>query len=256
METILWCLWCWAGKAGATQTEGALRISMTIYLPGDGRRWIAVGVLLLIFLPVVIVAFANLPRTYQSGSAVVLLASPAAARSAGGNPYLSFSPSLTLTAALLSEELTAPEAASELASHGVTGSYAVTLAPYSTTTTGSVLIVSVSARSAAAAEHSLRIVTAEIGTSLTALEAGERKIDRIQVVTVSMDQHAALSLSSLGRSLGIVVAGCLALAFAAFRVFIALDGRMREAPESSLSRHRGQAVRGAISPRLKEDIRG
>jgi hypothetical protein len=230
-------------------------MDLTNFLPRNRRQLIAVGIMLLTLSLVIVAAFAKLPRTYQSGSAVVLLASPAASRATGGNPYLSFSPSLTLTAELLSEELMAPTAGRELAEHGVTGSYTVTLAPYSTTTTGSVLIVSVRARSAAGAERSLRMVTAEIGTSLAALESGERKFDRIRVVTVSMDQQAALSVSSLARSLAIVAVGCAALAFAAFRMLVVIGASMRNRPEDSFSRHRGPAMRPTVSARPKEDVR-
>ena len=53
-------------------------------------------------------ALSTLPRTYQANSSVILLASRTAASPYGGNPYLSFSPSLTLAADAVSRELMGP----------------------------------------------------------------------------------------------------------------------------------------------------
>src|SRR6266851_4200547 len=92
-------------------------------------------------------ALSTLPRTYQANSSVILLASRAAASPYGGNPYLSFSPSLTLAADAVSRELMGPGTVLSLAARGFSASYTVALAPYTTTTTGSVLLVTVAGES-------------------------------------------------------------------------------------------------------------
>src|ERR1035441_9099414 len=106
------------------------------------RRFILTTALLLVALAGSAAAVPKFPRTYQSTSSVVLLASRAAAK-LSGNPYLAFSSSLTLTADLLSRELMAPATVRDLSASGVPGTYTVALAPYTTSTTGSVLVVKI-----------------------------------------------------------------------------------------------------------------
>ena len=222
--------------------------------PASRQRghWILAGALLMLVLITTAAALIKLPRTYESNSAVVLLASPAASVPNGGNPYLSFSQSLTLTAELLSEEITAPGVVRELAAHGVAGSYTVTLAPYSTTTTGSVLLVDVNGSSEAGAEFSLQTVTAQISKSLSGLQAGERSRDRIRAVTISMDRTASLSAGDLMRTLGMILVVGLALALAAFRAVVAVT---RRRDRQTVPSHRQSAPPGswALPPRFSED---
>src|SRR5580658_3609182 len=116
-------------------------------------RWILTSVLLILALAGAAEAGAKVPRYYQSTSSVVLLASPAASTQNGGNPFLSFSPSLTLTADAVSRELMSPGTASQLAAQGFTASYTVALPSYTTSTTGSVLLVTVTGADAARSEE-------------------------------------------------------------------------------------------------------
>src|ERR1700680_4895259 len=81
-------------------------------------RLMITGVLLLLTLIGTVATALKLPRTYQSQSSVVLLASRATSKPNGNNPYLSFSPSLTLTADVVSRKLMAPGTVKYLASHG------------------------------------------------------------------------------------------------------------------------------------------
>ncbi len=101
------------------------------------RRSILTAVLFIAALAGTVTTLTGLPRTYESDSSVVLLASRSAAKLTGGNPYMSFSTSLTLTGDVLSGELMAPRTVTELAANGYTNAYTVTLAPSSTATTGS-----------------------------------------------------------------------------------------------------------------------
>ena len=106
-------------------------------------RWILTSVLIILAMVGAAEAAAKMPRYYQSASSVVLLASRAASKQNGGNPFLSFGPSLTLTADAVSRELMAPETVRQLAAQGFTASYTVAVPPYTTSTTGSVLLVTV-----------------------------------------------------------------------------------------------------------------
>ena len=133
-------------------------------------RWILTSVLLILAMAGAASAAAKMPRYYQSASSVVLLASRVAARQNGGNPFLSFSPSLTLTADAVSRTLMAPGTVRQLAARGFTASYTVALPPYTTATTGSVLLVTVTGPGAAAVQRTLQAVTAQIGPQLAQLQ--------------------------------------------------------------------------------------
>ena len=150
-----------------------------------------------------------MPRYYQSASSVVLLASRAASTQNGGNPFLSFSPSLTLTADALSRELMAPGTVEKLAARGFTATYTVAPPPYATSTTGSVLLVTVTGRDAATVQGTLRAVTAQIGTQLAQLQHGVPPRGQAHAATLSFTPQATLSISQTARPL--VAAGALLL---------------------------------------------
>src|SRR6266700_5736550 len=86
-------------------------------------RWILTSVLLILAVVGAASATAKMPRYYQSASSVVLLASHAASKQNGGNPFLSFGPALTLTADAVSREMMAPATESKLVARGFAASY-------------------------------------------------------------------------------------------------------------------------------------
>jgi len=172
-------------------------------------RWILTSVLITLTLVGAAEAAAKMPRYYQSASSVVLLASHVAAKQNGGNPFLSFGPSLTLTADAVSRELMAPEIVRQLAAQGFTASYTVALPSYTTSTTGSVLLVTVAGQNAAGVQRTLRAVTAQIGTQLAHLQHGVPARGQIRADTLSFTPHAKLSISQTARPL--VAVGALLL---------------------------------------------
>src|SRR5712691_1648978 len=172
-------------------------------------RWILTSVLLILAMAGAAGAAAKMPRYYQSASSVVLLASRAASMQNGGNPFLSFSPSLTLTADAVSRELMAPGTARQLAAQGFTASYTVAPPPYTTSTTGSVLLVTVKGPDAAGVQRTLRAVTAQIGTQLAQLQHGVPAPGRVRADTLAFTPEATLSISQTARPL--VVVGVLLL---------------------------------------------
>jgi hypothetical protein len=177
-------------------------------------------------------AAAKIPRSYQAASTVVLLASPAASKQYGGNPFLSFSPSLTLTADAISRELMAPGTVTRLAARGFTASYTVALPPYTTSTTGSVLLVTVTGTNAAGVEATLRAVTAQIGTQLALMQHGIGARSRVRADTLSFAPRATLSISQTARPL--ILVGALLLVVC-LGIPIVVDGsigrrRLRDRP--------------------------
>ncbi|HEY7145395.1 MAG TPA: hypothetical protein VH637_14225 [Streptosporangiaceae bacterium] len=162
--------------------------------------------LLIVAVAGIAVALRQLPQTYQANSSVLLLASRSAAKTNGGNPYLSFSPSLTLTADVLSRELMAPAVVNDLASKGYTATYTAELAPYTTTTTGSVLLISVTGSEPAQVQSTLTGVTHEVARELAQLQKRVKPASRIRSATLSYSPQATLSVTQSARSMVIVIA--------------------------------------------------
>jgi hypothetical protein len=185
-------------------------------------------------------AAVKMPHYYQSASSVVLLASPTASVQNGGNPFLSFSPSLTLTADAVSREVMAPGTVNQLAARGFTASYTVELPTYTTSTTGSVLLVTVTGTDAAGTEGTLRAVTAQIGTQLALLQHGIPNRGRVRAATLSFTPQATLSISQTARPLVVVVALLLAVCLA---LPIVADGLVTRRQDSSGTSRRSRATR-------------
>src|ERR1700689_2155136 len=162
-------------------------------------RWILTSVLLILAIVGAAGAAAKIPRSYQSSSTVLLLASRAASASNGGNPFLSFSPSLTLTADAVSRELMAPGTGRQLAAQGFTAPSTVVLPSYPTPTTGSVLLVTVTGSDAAGVQRTLQAVTARIGTQLAQLQQGVPARGQVHADTLSFTPQAAPSISQTAR---------------------------------------------------------
>jgi hypothetical protein len=155
----------------------------------------------------------------------VLLASRSAAKLNGGNPYLSFNSSLALTAEVLSRALMAPGTAQDLAAHGFRSPYTAALAPDTTTTTGSVLLITVTGSNRAAIEHTLHGVTSELSVKLSLLQSSVRRYDRIRAVTLSVTPRPALSVTATARPLvGVVTLGLLV----AFGIPVLVDGHITQ----------------------------
>jgi hypothetical protein len=184
------------------------------------RWWILSTVLLLLALAGAAATLMRL-RTYQANSSVVLLASRSAAKPNGANPYLSFSPSLTLTADAVSLEVMAPRTTQALAARGFRDPYAVALAPSTTNTTGSVLTVTVSGREKAGVERMLHAVTGQIGVDLLQSQNGVRPRNQIRAVTLSYTPQPTLSVTQTARPVAAVAALGLLLGFG---IPVVLDG--------------------------------
>jgi hypothetical protein len=197
-------------------------------------QWILTSVLLILAMVGVAGAVAKIPRSYQSASTVVLLASRAASVQNGSNPFLSFSPSLTLTADAVSREVMAPATVSKLAAQGFTASYMVALPTYTTSTTGSVLLVTVAGPDAAGVQRTLQAVTAQISTQLAHLQHGIPPRSQVRADTLSITPRATLSISQTARPLTIVVALLLVICLGTPIVVDGLVTRRRLRDRSAL----------------------
>jgi hypothetical protein len=143
---------------------------------------------------------------------------------AGGNPYLSFGDSDTLTADLLRRELTAPAAVTRLAAAGYSSSYLVV---DDTATAGPVLDITVTGNSKAMVEHTLLGVTAAASTTLAGMQASLSPSEQITSIVVSIAPEAKLSVGKKARTLIVVLAVGLVLAIVLPQAFDAAASRRR-----------------------------
>lgn len=207
------------------------------------RKWWLLTTALLILTLVGASAMLMDLRTYQASSSVILLASPTDSKANGGNPYLSFNPSLTLAADAVSREVTAPRAEQALAARGFRDSYTVALAPYTTNTTGSVLLATVTGSNSAAVERMLQAVTGEIGVQLLQLQQqsqqGVPAHNRIRTATLSYTPGAALNVSQTARPVVTLAVVGLLLAFG---IPVVADGLVSRRPAR---RHQAPSPRDA-----------
>src|ERR1700683_932685 len=156
-------------------------------------------------------ALAWFPQTYQSQASIVLLASQSVSRLTGGNPYLSFTPSLSLTADVVSRALTGPGTAERLASRGFTDFYTVAPPVYATTTTGSVLVITVTGHDPLSVQGTLRAVIGQVRIVLAQIQGGMRLRDRVTVTTLASSPGATLMISATARPVAMtLVFGLLA----------------------------------------------
>jgi hypothetical protein len=193
------------------------------------RRWYITGPMLLLAVAGS-AALAARPGPYQSVSQVVLLPSAQSSKLAGGNPYLSFDDSVTLTADLLRRQLTAPPVVQSLGKNGYRSSYQVVDDPL---TVGPVLDITVTGSSKSSVEHTLVGVTDQAGKQLLVMQGHVAPIDRITLKTVSYDPTPSLLLSRKARTPLVALAIGLVLTVA---VPLTVDAAAADRRKASRSR--------------------
>jgi hypothetical protein len=179
------------------------------------------GLLALLGCAAVLVWF---PATYQSQASVVLLASKSVSKLTGDNPYLSFTPSLSLTADVVSRALTGPAVDQRLASEGFTDPYTVAAPSYTTTTTGSVLVITVTGHDPVAVQGTLRAVMAQARIVLRQIQSGLRPRNRITVAALAFSPQATPESSAVARPLVVALVVGLLIALG---LPVIVDGWLR-----------------------------
>jgi hypothetical protein len=209
------------------------------------RRWILTTLALLVALGGCGLAAMALPRTYHASSTIVLVPSAKAAKVLGeGNPYLSFTNSISTAADILAAELTTPATERDLAAGGFTEPYSAvaetTLSQ--TTASGSVLpgpfvVITVTGGDRESVQRTLSAVTGQAGRTMLAMQAGMSRGSRIAVSVLSLDPRATLSVSAIARSLVLII-GLLVVAALSAPVLV----------DAQAVRRRGH--RGRAAPRI------
>ena len=213
------------------------------------RRWILTLLLVLVALAVSAAAAMKAPRHYSAESDVVLLPSASSTATTGHNPYLTYNGALPMTAQILSYQLTDPQTVQALTARGYTASFTATLAP--NTAGAPILSILVTGSNKSTVENTLHGVTDEITTTLSALQTGIARVNRITVLTLSVATNPKLSTSKTARPVVVVLAFGLALALA---IPLVVDGasRRRNLEGNGAARRRIVDVNGAARRRIPD----
>lgn len=177
------------------------------------RRWILTTLVLLVALVGCSGAALKLPRTYQAMCTALLVPSHNAANALGeGNPYLSFTDSISTTADVMATQLMAPATEQGLVVRGYTEPY--TVVPESTTSqtvaSGSALpgpfvLVTVTGDNQKSVERTLYGITEAIRTTMSAMQANISRKNRIAVSILALTPKATLNVSMTARSLVLII---------------------------------------------------
>ena len=221
------------------------------------RRWILTAFLLVMVVIGTGVAVVKVPRTYQAESTVILLASRNASKSTGGgNPYLSFSDSLSTTAGVVESEVTEPQIASSLKARGYPESYEVASQSTLSNTTllpAPFLLVTVSGHNKDLVEHTLYGVTNEIGYVLRALQSSVSRNNQISSFVASFDPQPTLSVTSTARSLVVVLGVLIVLALGIPLVVDAGSARTGESSRTNSRPSSPETGKGPVVAAHKDD---
>jgi hypothetical protein len=175
------------------------------------RRWVLTATLLVLSLASITFVTFKLPWTYQAQSTVVLLPSHNVSALNGYNPYLSFGPSITNAAFLISVKVMSPPYQQKLTAAGDTGLYTVTLSP---DTDGPVLVTTVLGHNRAVTERTLVAVTNVIGAVLKQTQISEGITQKKSMMTLqveSMTAEPTLLISKKAKTIGMIAALALIL---------------------------------------------
>jgi hypothetical protein len=227
------------------------------------KRWILTSLVLLVAFAACGYAAVKLPRIYQANSTVVLVPSVRASKALGeGNPYLSFSDSLSTTADVVATEVAAPQTEHELAAQGFGAQY--TAVSESTTgqavASGSVLpgpfvAVAVTGSSRSSVEHTLYGVTTAIGKELNGIQSGMSRNNRISVSTIAYTRRASLSMSMTARSLVLIVGLLIICALSVPLIVDAHIARRRLRRAASLASRPYSVASESGKPERQTDMR-
>jgi capsular polysaccharide biosynthesis protein len=172
------------------------------------RRWILTCVLLLLTVAATFLGILKLATTYQSQSSVILLASQAASKGYGGNPYLAFNATLNQTADVVRYEVMDQRTVAALAREGNTSTYLVVDA---IDTSGPVLIITVTGHNPSNVEHTLSAVTSEASAKLAGLQTTLTPLNRIRSLVITFQPKPKGVASKKVRPLSVIAGGGILL---------------------------------------------
>ncbi|MCW2944267.1 MAG: hypothetical protein JWR24_984 [Actinoallomurus sp.] len=155
-----------------------------------------------------------LPWNSRGEASVVFLSSRVVSKQAGGNPYLVFASSLTVSAEVVGRRLMDDQTVQAMRKQGYTAPYQVGVAPDSA---GPVLSITVTGTDPGATEATLRALEAAVDSQLETLQSGVRPDARITAEVVSSTDRplrvsrpkiqllGELLIAGLGASAGVLL---------------------------------------------------
>ena len=173
------------------------------------RWWLTLPIFFLTLVGVGAAVLA-LPWSYEAKATVVFLASPVQSKQAGGNPWLVFDGSLTVTAEVVGREMMDDRTVAAFKAQGLTSTYLVGVAPNST---GPVLAVDVTGKDNANTAATLNAVMKMIPEKLAQIQAdgGVTPSARIRLNVIGASPQPTLKATSKIRTLAIILFGGLVL---------------------------------------------
>ncbi|MQY03466.1 YveK family protein [Actinomadura macrotermitis] len=193
------------------------------------RRWVLTVPLLLLTISGVVAAFLLLPWSYEAKANAVFLASPLQAKQAGGNPWLVFDGSLTVTAEVVGREMMDARTVADLKARGLTSEYLVAVAA---NTTGPVLEITVTGSDARNTEGTLAALTAMIPQKLERIQAENGVTPRARITSkvVTSSPRADLKATDKIRNVALLlfVGGAMTVAVPLFVESVASRRQQRD----------------------------
>ena len=189
-----------------------------------GRQWILTFFLLILTFAAGVAAWVKLPGPYSAESMVALVPSHQESIQNGNNAYLSYNGSEVVAGDIVLRQVMAPTTVLELAGRGYTGAYTIADDP---NTTGPILDITVTGKSKAVVENTLRGVTDKVQAQLTTLQQSLAPADQISSIVASYAPTASLKVSKKMRVIVLVVGLGLVLTFALPQIVDAEVNRRR-----------------------------
>lgn len=220
------------------------------------KRWLLTVPLFVLTVGAVVAASVVLPWEYEAQATMVFLASPVQAKNAGGNPWLVFDGSLTVTAEVVGREMMDDRTVAQLRAKGLTAGYKVEIAPNST---GPVLSVDVTGDNAANTVGTMNAILAMIPDRLAQIQAaaGVAPAARITVNMVSVTPQPQKKSTKKLRTVAVVLFGGFSLTVVAplFLESVSVRRRVR-APGGGAAKQPADEIRigpGPVPSRPRED---
>ncbi|MFB7665464.1 chain length determinant protein [Kitasatospora sp. NPDC056138] len=205
------------------------------------KRWYVTLPIVLITMALSAVANAVLPTTYQSQCSISLLNSPDVAAQApnNGNPFLSFSQALTVTADFLGRRLASDDSAKALKDRGLTGEYSVKLADNAM---GPFLTLTVTGSDPVQVKKSIVVLNGYAAEQLKAIQTEQKAPAGSQIASTVIipPQAPQAQTKSKLQSVALIAMGGLAVAF--------LSAFVAENLAGVLQRRRSAAARRGAGP--------
>jgi hypothetical protein len=190
------------------------------------------------------------PWTTRGEASVVFLSSRIVSKQSGGNPYLVFASSLTVSAEVVGRKLMDDQTVQAMRRQGHTAAYVVQIAPDSA---GPVLSITVTSTDPKNTEATLKALEAAVDSQLDALQSGIRPDARIMAQVVSSTQRPLRVSRPKIQLLGEFLIAGLGLSAGLLLLLQALADRRRSRADRAVSPSAPTAPQALVAPRTPQE---